>query len=104
MKTTVLEEPTSLDLWLATLLSYGSWLATSLIAIGVGSPMLGMPLPSWSAKLSAIGVAIIIVLPVLSVCVMAVAFVLERDPVFAAIACLVLGIIALSSLLGAAAV
>jgi Protein of unknown function (DUF1634) len=90
---------------LATVLHRGTWLGWSVIALGLASPMAG-----WSGASSAMigtrivtaGIALIIALPVLRVFLMLVVFVRERDFLFSAIAMLVLAIILLGSLLGAA--
>jgi uncharacterized membrane protein len=94
------EKPRPLDLRLAMVLSYGTWVATTLIVVGLALSMFGASLGVWVNKLSELGVIIIIVLPALRVTVMATAFSIQRDWVFAAIAGAVLGIIALSMFVG----
>lgn len=92
--------PGKLERRLAGLLSYGTLVATVLIAAGLAFPVPGPSHDLARTTLSTIGVAIIIVLPVLRVTVMAFAFVVERDLLFAAIASTVFAIIMLSLFLG----
>jgi Protein of unknown function (DUF1634) len=95
-----------LDQLLAKVLHRGTWLGSSVIALGLALPMAG-----WSGDSSATiytrivtaGVALLIVLPVLRVFLMLVVFVRERDVRFSVIAMLVLAIILLGSVLGDAA-
>jgi uncharacterized membrane protein len=81
----------------------GTWLAWSVIALGLALPMVG-----WSQASSAMiytriitaGIAILIALPVLRVVLMLIVFFRARDFRLSAIAMLVLAIILLGSVLG----
>jgi hypothetical protein len=91
-----------LDLLLATVLHRGTWIGSSVIAVGLALPMVG-----GSETLSAMmgtwiitaGILLLIVLPVLRVLLMLIVFVRERDFRFGAIAMLVLAITLLGSVL-----
>jgi len=87
-----------LDQLLAKVLQRGTWLGSSVIALGLALPMAG-----WSGGIVTAGIALLIALPVLRVFLMLVVFVRERDFLFSAIAMLVLAIILLGSVLGDAA-
>ena len=88
---------------LARVLHRGTWLAWSVIALGLALPMVG-----WSQASSAMiytriitaGIALLIALPVLRVVLMVIVFFRARDFRFSAIAMLVLAIILLGSVLG----
>jgi hypothetical protein len=100
---TDLARRTGLDQLLAKVLHRGTWLGSSVIALGLALPMVG-----WSGDSPAIictrivtaGIALLILLPVLRVVLMLVVFVRERDFRFSAIAMLVLAIMLLGSVLG----
>ena len=102
MSTDLARRP-GLDQLLAKVLHRGTWLGSSVIALGLALPMTG-----WSGDSSAIictrivtaGIALLIVLPVLRVLLMSIVFVRERDFRFSAIAMLVLAIMVLGSVLG----
>ena len=112
-KTTNHDASTSLPLesLLASVLHYGSWLASGAIAAGLAlvwmdarisaSPMsthqLAVPR---DMRLVAIGIALFILLPVLRVVLMLIVFLRERDYRFSAIAALVLTILLVGFLLG----
>jgi hypothetical protein len=103
---TDLARRSGLDQLLAKVLHRGTWLGSSVIALGLALPMAG-----WSGASSTMictrivtaGIALLISLPVLRVLLMLVVFVRERDFLFSAIAMLVLAIILLGSVLGGAA-
>ena len=99
-----------LERWLAHLLQYGSWFA--LAAIGAGFvlalivPVDGsafrmghVPLLS-NMRIATIGIAALILLPVLRVLLMFLVFLRDRDFRFASVAVLVLAIIILATLSG----
>jgi hypothetical protein len=82
----------------------GTWLASSVIAVGLALPMAGWPGASSATictRITTVGIALLIVLPMLRVVLMLMVFVCERDFRFSAIAMLVLAIIVLASVLGA---
>src|SRR5262245_40027610 len=87
---------------LAGLLRYGAIVASGWMALGMAlSPFKDvLPLIRLSDRCVAIGIVLLIALPVLRVALMTGVFLLERDYRFAAISCAVLGIIALGFLMG----
>ena len=87
---------------LAGLLRYGALVASGWIALGMASSLFKdvLPLIGLSDRCLAIGIVLLIALPVLRVAMMTGVFLLEKDYRFAAISCAVLGIIALGFLLG----
>jgi hypothetical protein len=95
----------ALDELLANVLLRGTWLGSSIIALGLALPMTG-----WSGASSAMicteittaGIALLIALPVVRVLLMLIVFIRERDLRFSAIAMLVLAIIFVGSVLGVA--
>jgi uncharacterized membrane protein len=81
----------------------GTWLGSSVIALGLALPMAGWSGASSTTictRIVTAGIALLIVLPVVRVFLMLVVFVRERDFRFSAIAMLVLTIILLGSVLG----
>jgi uncharacterized membrane protein len=92
-----------LEQLLARVLRRGTWLGSSVIALG-----LALPLAGWwgassammSTRIITAGIALLILLPVLRVLLMLIVFVRERDFRFSAIAMLVLAIIILGAVLG----
>jgi hypothetical protein len=94
-----------LDELLAKVLLQGTWIGSSIIALGLALPMTG-----WSGASSATigteittaGIALLIALPVLRVLLMLIVFIRKRDLRFSAIAMLVLAVILLGSVLGVA--
>ncbi len=90
---------------LAGLLRYGALAASGWIAVGMVLGMLGGAPSDLHAELAsrcmAIGIVLLIALPVLRVALTTVVFLFERDYWFAAISGTVLGIIALGFFLGA---
>jgi hypothetical protein len=95
-----------LELLLAGLLHYGSWLASSAIALGLALAMIdkragthdlaGVP----SMRLATDGIALLILLPILRVSLMLFAFLRERDYRLALAAVLVLAIILAGVMIG----
>ena len=82
---------------LARTLTFGTWLASATILLGLAVPLLGA---GAGGALVIAGIALFLLLPVLRVAVMLVVFVGERDYRFAAIAALVLAIIGFGAVLG----
>jgi Protein of unknown function (DUF1634) len=87
---------------LAGLLRYGSLVASGWMVLGMTLGLFKdvLPLTTLSDRCLAIGIVLLIALPVLRVALMTGVFLLEKDYRFAAISCAVLGIIALGFLLG----
>jgi uncharacterized membrane protein len=87
---------------LAGLLRYGALIASCWMAIGMALSLYKgvLPLIRLSDRCLAVGIVILIALPVLRVALMTGVYLLERDYRFAAISCAVLGIIALGFHLG----
>ena len=104
MSTELAQRP-ELDQLLAKVLLRGTWLGSSIIALGLALPMTG-----WSGASSAMicteittaGIALLIALPLLRVLLMLIVFIRERDLRFSVIAMLVLAIILLGAVLGVA--
>ncbi|MEO8876433.1 MAG: DUF1634 domain-containing protein [Polyangiaceae bacterium] len=95
--------PEKLESRLATLLSSGTWLASSVIAIGlVLSRIAAVDSREhfWGARIATFGIAMFILLPVLRVMTMLVSFLQTRDYRFAGVAALVLTILAVGFALG----
>jgi uncharacterized membrane protein len=99
--------PLRLEHLLASLLHYGTWLASAVIALGLVLVMLDA---RWSAHAVALpagmpiiktGIGLFILLPVLRLVLMLGVFLRERDYRFGAIAALVLAIVCVACLLGA---
>jgi uncharacterized membrane protein len=93
-----------LDQLLAKVLHRGTWLGSSVIALGLALPMaglLGVSSTMICTRIITAGIALLIGLPVLRVLLMLIVFVRERDFRFSAIAMLVLAIILLGSVLAA---
>ncbi|EMJ7520346.1 DUF1634 domain-containing protein [Providencia rettgeri] len=87
------------DQVIALLLRYGTWLATTLIAIGVAltalKPFWGTSLlPLHGSDIVNAGIALFILLPVLRVILMLAFFIRDRDYIYVAITTLVLVFIA----------
>ncbi|MBV8232375.1 MAG: DUF1634 domain-containing protein [Planctomycetaceae bacterium] len=89
---------------LAGLLRYGALVASGWIATGMAMSMFGGAPPNPHVGLAhrcmAIGIVLLIALPVLRVALTTSGFLFERDYLFAAISGAVLGILALGFLLG----
>lgn len=87
------------DRLIAGLLWHGTWLASSLIAVGVLLTIVGSLSPSIALPLGGndvviAGVAVFILLPIARVALMLIIFLRERDYAYTVIAALVLAIIA----------
>jgi uncharacterized membrane protein len=96
----------ALERQLSIVLRYGTWVACALIAAGLGCALrdeharaLGTGVTS-ATQLVTVGIAVLLVLPVLRVVLMAIAFAWERDYLFVGIATLVLAVIGLGLALG----
>ena len=90
---------------LARVLQRGTWLGSTVIALGMALPIIGgsgVSSAMMCTRIVTVGIALIIILPVLRVLLMLIVFVRERDFRFSAIATLVLAIIVLGSVLGVA--
>lgn len=79
-------------------LRYSTWLASAVIAFGVIELLAGAAAPGTRA--ATVGIAMLILIPVLRVLLMAVAFAVEREYLLVGVAALVLSIIVLGVLLG----
>ena len=90
-----------LDRQLAALLSYGTLIASAIIMVGLVLPLFSLPSAIGHVPVVTVGVAGIILLPVVRVLMMCLSFLHARDFIFAAIACIVLAIIVLSFVIGA---
>ena len=102
---TVPARRSALDELLAKVLLRGTWLGSCVIALGLALPLTGGAGASFAMICTGIttaGIGLLIALPVLRVVLMLIVFVRERDLRFSAIAMLVLAIILLGSVLGAA--
>jgi uncharacterized membrane protein len=88
--------PRSLELWLAHLLGYGTWIGCALIAAGLTIPSAGAAGP----RLVLAGIGFFIALPVARVATMLTYFLSVGDKRFGAIAALVLGIICAGVFIG----
>jgi uncharacterized membrane protein len=88
---------------LAKLLSYGTWVASGIILIGLAMPFLTAG--TWSsgadAHVIATGIGLFILLPAIRVTLMLAAFVRQRDYRFIALSVAVLAIILCGFALGA---
>ncbi len=90
------QKPPPLERLLAAMLSYGTWLASAVIAAGL--LLAGF---HTSTPLVTLGIALFILLPVLRVALMLIVFTLNRDYSTGAAAALVLAIILLGFAVGA---
>jgi hypothetical protein len=94
------------ELLLAKLLHYGTWLASAVIGLGLTLAMFERPAgaaalaASFGMRIVTAGIACFILLPVLRVILMLIVFVRARDYHFIAIAAIVLIIILMSFALG----
>jgi hypothetical protein len=101
----ILRNRRMLEHQLSIVLRYGTWLACAVIASGIGWSLLaeapGTPAAATApTRLVAIGIAMLLALPVVRVMLMAVAFARERDYLFVGLASLVLAVIGFGLLLG----
>jgi uncharacterized membrane protein len=87
---------------LATMLQFGTWVGSCIIAVGWVLSAIGEPpsLPTAAVGIVQAGIALFILLPALRVLLMVVAFVCERDYGLGAVAALVLTVIAVGAALG----
>jgi uncharacterized membrane protein len=86
-------------------LKYGTWLASTVIGLGIAATILGCVSPQGNAStfgLSIVqaGIALIILLPILRVVLMVFTFLREHNYLFVMISCIVLAIIGLSLMIG----
>ena len=90
---------------LATLLRYGTWLASAAIGLGSALALIDSNLRMWNLailanmRIAKMGIVLLILLPILRVLLMLLVFIRERDFRFASIAGLVLAIILLAIVL-----
>jgi uncharacterized membrane protein len=91
-----------LEIWLAKLLRYGSYLGCG--AIGVGLLLSWFNIPGleahWGSRIISAGIGLLIALPVARLAVMLVTFVTERDYWFAIATTIVLVVIAIGFAVG----
>ncbi|CAB3788420.1 DUF1634 domain-containing protein [Paraburkholderia fynbosensis] len=101
-----LERPGArLEHWLASLLHYGTWIATGTIAAGLAFTLRtqgGAGPATIGASVMTAGIALFILLPIMRLILMLGVFLHQRDYRFGAIAALVLAIVAAGLLVGAA--
>jgi uncharacterized membrane protein len=89
-----------LERLLAIVLRYSTWLASAVITFGVIEIVAGAGGPAAGARATTIGIAMLILIPVLRVVLMALVFAFQREYVLLGVAALVLSIIGLGVLLG----
>jgi hypothetical protein len=106
MRRAASDEP-ALERWLAELLHYGTWVATSTVAAGVAMALLGPWTGGWlsvrtlvPAHIMTAGIALFILLPIMRLVLMLGVFLHQRDYRFSAIAALVLMIVVAGSMIG----
>ena|ERR1700743_1783611 len=99
MKTGLAKHP-GLERHLSMLLNSGTWIGSTVIALGIILAFAGTQIAALSAQIVTAGIAVIILLPIIRVSLMAFIFLRERDYHFGAIALLVLIVIALGGYLG----
>jgi uncharacterized membrane protein len=90
--------PAPLERTLGSLLHYGTYIASLVIALGLALSFGSNPA---GQRIAGVGIALFIVLPVARVGTMLIFFLRTRDYRFSAIAALVLGIIVISYVVGA---
>jgi hypothetical protein len=104
----VMRAGSRLELWLASLLHYGTWIATGTIAVGLALALPAMRTHGGAHPAAAgmsivtVGIALFILLPIMRLILMLGVFLHQRDYRFSAIAALVLAIVAAGLLVGAA--
>ena len=89
-------EDRALESLLSTTLQYGTWLAVAVIGFGLGLPLFGqslLHLKVTSDQVVAVGIVLLILLPIVRVGLMLIVFVRSRAILFGAIAGFVLSII-----------
>jgi uncharacterized membrane protein len=91
-----------LEIWLAKLLRYGSYLGCSAIGLGLLLSWFNFPglETNWASWIASAGIGLLIALPIARLAVMLVTFVAERDYRFAIAATIVLVIIAVGFAVG----
>jgi Protein of unknown function (DUF1634) len=91
-----------LEIWLARLLRYGSYLGCSVIGLGLLLAWFNIHglEAHWGSSIVSAGIGLLITLPIARLAVMLVTFVTERDYRFAFAAAIVLIIIALGFAVG----
>jgi hypothetical protein len=99
----------ALERWLAGLLHYGTWVAASTVAAGLAMALLGPWARNWpsitavaGAHIMTAGVMLFILLPIMRLILMLGLFLHQRDYRFSAITALVLMIVVVGSMIGAA--
>jgi uncharacterized membrane protein len=90
----------ALERLLAQVLRYGTWLGSLVVTTGLILVWL-VPVANMGTRITMMGIALFILLPIARVFLMLVAFLRERDNRFAAIAAVVLAIIAAGAAVGA---
>jgi uncharacterized membrane protein len=85
--------PTTLERWLAALLSVGTSIASTFIAVGLGLALFAGSSAAIPVMFLTFGIVLLILMPVLRVLAMCVIFMREREFLFGAIAALVLAIL-----------
>ncbi|RPI54756.1 MAG: DUF1634 domain-containing protein [Acidobacteria bacterium] len=93
-----------MEILLAGLLHYGTWIASVVISLGLAFAMIGNRTEThnvaWPMRLATGGIALLIVLPTLRVVVMLYAFLRERDYRLALAAVIVLAIMLAGVMIG----
>ena len=102
-------DASGLERWLAGLLHYGTRLATGTVAVGLAMTLWGPWVREWpaisgitGAHVMTTGVALFILLPIMRLMLMLGVFLHQRDYRFSAITALVLMIVLVGSMIGAA--
>jgi uncharacterized membrane protein len=90
----------ALERLLAQVLRYGTWLGSLVVTVGLILIWV-VPVANMGTRITMMGIALFILLPIARVFLMLVAFLRERDNRFAAIAAVVLAIIAAGAAVGA---
>jgi len=89
---------TRLDTLLARILQYGTWLASSVVFIGVATALFGahngIRMSQMGRSVASCGIALFILMPIVRVCAMCAFFAFARDRRLALIAAFVLIILA----------
>jgi uncharacterized membrane protein len=104
--TTDLAGPPALERLLARVLYAGTWLASVMIAIGIGLALIDSPAGAHGAtnasdmRIVTAGIVLFILLPIVRVALMLIAFLRQRDFGLSAVAALVLLFISLGFVVG----